>query len=268
MPLTTQQILEAFYQKNGQYYTNIMAILDNEADTDLVYETVFEQLEENEIRLVLEDESNEIPAAFLLYRKQNRLMMTYIFKEIEHFEFNLEGCLWDYPEFIELKPKEKAELGVVLNNVILDQDLPLEIHGLEKYSGKMIYQSEQDQIVFDDQQVKRVKLLAYFATYGFLTVIAALALVGRSWFDNEYGLVLGIACGLLMMSIYLTIGTIYRFRHIYCMHQNLKRERMTPNDIYWNTIPKKNLYGIPMLFMGLGLVSLLLSLLGLMGIIA
>lgn len=245
-----------------------MAILDNEADTDLVYETVFEQLEENEIRLVLEDESNEIPAAFLLYRKQNRLMMTYIFKEIEHFEFNLEGCLWDYPEFIELKPKEKAELGVVLNHVILDQDLPLEIHGLEKYSGKMIYQSEQDQIVFDDQQVKRVKLLAYFATYGFLTVIAALALVGRSWFDSEYGLVLGIACGLLMMSIYLTIGTIYRFRHIYCMHQNLKRERMTPNDIYWNTIPKKNLYGIPMLFMGLGLVSLLLSLLGLIGIIA
>lgn len=64
MPLTTQQILEAFYQKNGQYYTNIMAILDNEADTDLVYETVFEQLEENEIRLVLEDESNKIPAAF------------------------------------------------------------------------------------------------------------------------------------------------------------------------------------------------------------
>lgn len=153
--------------------------------------------------------------------------------------------------------EEKAELGVLLNHVILDQDLPIKIHGLEKYSQDRMHQSEQDRIVFDDRQVKRVKLLSYFSIYGFLTVIAALALVGRSMFDTEYGLVLGIACGLLMMSIYLTIGTIYRFRHIYCKHQNLKRERMTPNDIYWNTIPKKDLYGIPMLFMSLGLVSLL-----------
>lgn len=268
MPLTKQTILDAFYQKNGEYYTNILAILDNEADTDLVYETLFDELEENEIRFVLEDEPDELPAAFLLYRKQNQLMMAYIFKETTHYGFDLEGSCWDYPEFIELKPKEMAELGVALNHVILDQDLPIEIHGLEKYSQDRMHQSEQDQIVFDDRQVRRVKLLAYFSIYGFLTVIAGLALVGRSMVDTEYGLVLGIACGLLMMSIYLTIGTVYRFRHIYCMHQNLKRERMTPNDIYWNTILKKDLYGIPMLFMGLGLVALLLSLLGLMGIIA
>ena len=53
--------------------------------------------------------------------------------------------------------KKKAELGVVLNHVILDQDLPIKIHGLEKYSQDRMHQSEQDQIVFDDRQVKRVK---------------------------------------------------------------------------------------------------------------
>lgn len=268
MPLTTQQILDTFYQKNGQYYTSIMAILDNEADTDLVYQTVFDQLDENEIRFVLEDEQSDIPAAFLLYRKQNRLMMTYIFKEADHFEFDLEDCLWDYPDLIELKPKEIAELGVALNHVILDQDLPLEIHGLAKYSPEMLYQSEQDQQVINDRQVVFVKFLAYFLTTGFLAWVIGLALLGRFWFDNEYGLVLGIAIGLLTMSLYLFLGTIYRFRHVYCMHQNLKHEPMTPNDIYWNTIRKKDLYGIPLLFMGLGLVALLLSLLGLMGIIA
>lgn len=53
--------------------------------------------------------------------------------------------------------EEEAELGVVLNHVILDQDLPIKIHGLEKYSQDRMHQSEQDQIVFDDRQVKRVK---------------------------------------------------------------------------------------------------------------
>lgn len=127
MTLTKQTILNAFYQKNGQYFTNILSIIDDEANMDKVYETVIELLDENEIRFVLEDEPTDLAAAFILYRNTNRLLMAYVFNEDDHFVLDLEGCMWEYPDFVPLKPKEIEVLGTALDAYIKEEEIPLTI---------------------------------------------------------------------------------------------------------------------------------------------
>lgn len=141
------------------------------------------------------------------------------------------------------------------------------VKGLDKYSLEKMYQREADLRIYSDQQIRWVKILSYFVTYGFVGLIVGLAFLGRMLYKNDYGTVLGLSVGMLGMALYLLIGTIYRFRHIYCMHQMLNHEQMTPNDIYWKTLRQRDLYGIPALFLGIGLIALCIGLLGVMGII-
>lgn len=73
-------------------------------------------------------------------------------------------------------------------------------------------------------------------------------------------LALGILC--VLFSLYSLFGYVCRWRHIYCSFQNSSHEKMTPWKIRWNTVRKRDAYGVPAFFGILGATMILLYFFG------
>ena len=95
-----------------------------------------------------------------------------------------------------------------------------------------------------------VKILAYFHRYGW---IIAMILCVAIWLERKF-LVWGI--GFIAYSIWSFVGYKFKWRHIYCSHQDSSHQAMTPDSIHWNQIKKSEGYGEPLLFFVLGLISI------------
>ncbi|MCF7923618.1 MAG: hypothetical protein K9L64_00765 [Candidatus Izimaplasma sp.] len=268
MGITKQDIRESFYIVDGFYHTNIFEFSDYETDGGLIHETLLEMIAEDEVLFVFGDETNDKSTAFILYRKNNRLLMEYIFKENDRFFLLLDGCAWVYPEYKIFQFHEKAELSVKLEEYIQYNSLSLSIQGMNKDIRKSLNQSNKDSLLLDEKQVKRVKLLAYFWRYGFIPFILLFMVGGAFLFNNEYGMLIGMSTFMLIMAIYLLMGAIFRFRHIYCMYQNANHQEMTPNKIYWNSMKNSDIYGVPIIFIVIGIAGLTVGILGICGIIS
>ena len=98
-------------------------------------------------------------------------------------------------------------------------------------------------------------LLAYANRYLFPVVIVLITLFFDAIYGEKYAaLVMGICC--ILFALYELIGYIRRWKHIYCSYQNVYRQEMTPHDIRWNKIEKKDAYGIPAIFGIFGIVAI------------
>jgi len=268
MGLTKQNIKKSSYIVDGFYHTNIFEISDYETDEKLIHETIFEMLIEEELLFVFGDETNDNSTAFILYRKNNRLLMEYIFKENDKYVLQIDGCAWVYPEYKIFQFHEKAELSIKLEEYLHNNNsLSLSTQGMNKDIKKSLTQSDKDTLLLDDKQVIRVKILAYFWRYGFLPFIPLFMVGGAFLFNNEYGMLIGMSIFMLIMAVYLLIGAIFHFRHIYCMYQNANHQEMTPNKIYWNSMKNSDIYGVPIIFIIIGIAGLIVGILGIYGII-
>ncbi len=266
MGLTKQDIRESFYIVDGFYHTNIFEISDYATDEALIHETILEMLIEDELRFVFGDETVDNSTAFILYRKSNKLLMEYIFKENDKYILLIDGCAWVYPKYKIFQFHEKATLSLKLEEYIQYNSLSLSIQGMNKDIKKRLVQSDKDSMLLDEKQVKRVKILAYFWRYGFISFILLFMVGGAFLLKNEYGILIGMSTFMLIMGIYLLMGAIFRFRHIYCMYQNANHQEMTPNKIYWNSMKKSDIFGVPIIFIIIGLAGLVIGLLGFYGI--
>jgi lipopolysaccharide export LptBFGC system permease protein LptF len=267
MGMTKEDIRESFYIVDGFYHTNIFEISDYEIDKVLIHETLLDMLIEDEVLFVFGDEIIDNSTGFILYRKNNRLLMEYIFKENDSYVLLIDGCAWVYPKYKIFQFHEKADLSLKLEEYIQYNSLNLSIQGMNKDVKKNLYQSEKDSLLLDEKQVKRVKLLAYFWRYGFLPFIPLFMVGGAFLFNNEYGMLIGMSTFLLIMAIYLLMGAIFRFRHIYCMYQNANHQEMTPNKIYWISMKNSDIYGVPIIFIIIAIAGLIVGILGIYGII-
>lgn len=96
---------------------------------------------------------------------------------------------------------------------------------------------------------KRIILLAYFHRYGWIALMLLLL-----YFTKRIS-VIGISC--IAFSIWSFFGYLLRWEHIYCSYQNAYHTPMTPNHIRWGTVKKADAYGIPAIFLILGVALLL-----------
>ena len=73
--------------------------------------------------------------------------------------------------------------------------------------------------------------------------------------DDET-ILLCLSISLLLMAAYNMIGYLFRWKHIYCMHQLSNRRRMTPENIQWEEMTFADAYGIPLVFTIVGLIGI------------
>ena len=106
-----------------------------------------------------------------------------------------------------------------------------------------------------EKSAKRVIALAYFHRYGWIAVMTGLAFfVPRSMLS-----IFGVCCTLF--SIWSLIGYKLKWRHIYCSYQNAYHKTMTPNSVQWSKVKKSDAYGVPLIFLILGLALLVVRIL-------
>ena len=101
----------------------------------------------------------------------------------------------------------------------------------------------------EKQPVTPTILLAFFHRY----IWWALLILVLSITKNKYVL----SIGLIVYSIWTFLGYIFRWKHIFCSYQNAYHMPMTPNKVRWNTVKESDAYGVPAVFLILGIALLL-----------
>ncbi len=101
---------------------------------------------------------------------------------------------------------------------------------------------------------KRIIALAFFHRYGWICTMLVVLFVLREHFLT--------ICGSCMMiySIWTFIGYKRKWSHIYCSYQNMCHKDMTPSDIHWNLVKKKDFYGMAAIDFVLGATVFIIGL--------
>ena len=102
---------------------------------------------------------------------------------------------------------------------------------------------------------KRIIAMAYFHRYGW---IAAMMVCIAIW-PKQMFLIFSVAC--LSFSVWSFIGYKKKWKHIYCSFQNSYHQKMTPNNIQWHKVKKSDAYGVPLIFLIIGLALLVIMIL-------
>lgn len=93
--------------------------------------------------------------------------------------------------------------------------------------------------------------LALFHRYGWIAAMGCCVLAWR-----EYAVqIIGIFC--LLFAVWFVAGYKLQWKHIYCSYQNASHQKMTPNSIRWHTMKTSDAYGVPLVFLVLGLACLI-----------
>ena len=97
--------------------------------------------------------------------------------------------------------------------------------------------------------------LAYFHRYGGFALVLLFSTIRPElllWFFSVY-------C--IIYSIWSFLGYKHKWRHIFCSYQNSYRKKMTPHSVDWDFIKKSDAYGVPIIFLILGLLGIVVELL-------
>ncbi len=117
----------------------------------------------------------------------------------------------------------------------------------KKYNQVSIQYQKQKKSTLPDKTYAGIIALAYFHRYGWIAVMFALVLILR---ETLYV----FAVSTIVYAVWTFVGYKCRWRHIFCSYQNAYHAKMTPERIDWDRIEKHDAYGVPVLFLVMGLV--------------
>lgn len=127
-----------------------------------------------------------------------------------------------------------------------------------KKSNKTSVQNQKAKRSFlPEKTVFAIIALAYLHRYGWIGVMFGFMLA----FPRASFYIFSI--GFIAFSIWSFVGYKCRWRHIFCSYQNAYHMKMTPDYIDWDWVEKKDAYGVPLIFMVLGLACLCVVILSL-----
>ena len=106
-----------------------------------------------------------------------------------------------------------------------------------------------------ESAAKRVIALAYFHRYGWIAIM-----IGLVFILPKHALLIVSLCS-IATSLWSLVGYKLKWRHIYCSFQSTHRKAMTPHHICWSHIKKSEAYGVPLLFLALGVALLVVMIL-------
>ena len=102
---------------------------------------------------------------------------------------------------------------------------------------------------------KRIIALAFFHRYGW---IAAMMICVAVWREQ---MICILPVGFIAFSVWSFVGYKNKWKHIYCSFQNAYHQKMTPNNIQWHKVKKSDAYGVPLIFLIIGLALLVIMIL-------
>ena len=102
---------------------------------------------------------------------------------------------------------------------------------------------------------KIIIALAYLHRYGWIVAMMVCVAV---WSEQKIWILSG---GCIAFSVWSFIGYKNRWKHIYCSFQDAYHQEMTPSNIQWHKIKKSDAYGVPLIFLALGVALLIVRLL-------
>lgn len=145
------------------------------------------------------------------------------------FAFGVLFCAWTYPRSIKQPTTKKKS---------------------KKKSNKANVQSQKaKKSTLPDKTYAGIIALAYFHRYGWLAVMFALVLILR---ETLYV----FAASTIVYAVWTFVGYKCGWRHIFCSYQNAYHTKMTPERVDWDWIEKNDAYGVPLIFLILGLACL------------
>lgn len=65
--------------------------------------------------------------------------------------------------------------------------------------------------------------------------------------------------GCIVYAAWSFVGYTCGWKHIFCSYQNAYHQKMTPDSIKWSSIKKSDAYGIPLIFLILGVLALIFA---------
>ena len=95
--------------------------------------------------------------------------------------------------------------------------------------------------------------LAYLHRYGWITAMLVCIAI---WLEQMMYI---LSAGCIVFSMWSFIGYKCKWKHIYCSFQDAYHQEMTPKNIHWYKVKKRDAYGIPLIFFILGLVLLIIA---------
>ena len=148
-------------------------------------------------------------------------------------------CAWTYPRSI--KPpatKKKSKKSKKRSK-----------KSKKKYNQASIQYQKPKKNTLPDKTYAGIIALAYFHRYGWMAVMFALVLILRETFYV-------FAASMIGYAVWTFVGYKCRWRHIFCSYQNAGHRKMTPERIDWDSMKKYDAYGLPVVFLVLGLMCL------------
>lgn len=104
-----------------------------------------------------------------------------------------------------------------------------------------------------ETRINSVIALALFHRYGWMAVMTCCALAWREYTAQ----IIGISC--VLFAVWSFAGYKLQWKHIYCSYQDASHRKMTPGSIQWHTMKKSDAYGVPLVFLILGLACLIVA---------
>ena len=112
------------------------------------------------------------------------------------------------------------------------------------------------------QRSNRVLLLAFFLRYGLPVGVGILAVVVGRITNSGKAVVLALGVGCILMGLYELLGYLLKWKHVYCAYQNEYHQDMTPDMVNWRKVRKCDAYGVPIIFIVLGIACVAAAVFG------
>ena len=106
------------------------------------------------------------------------------------------------------------------------------------------------------QRRKRVMILAGLLRYGLPISVLVLALIVGKVTGSGRAAVAALGAGCLILGLYELLAYLLKWKHFYCAYQNAYYQDMTPDKIDWEKVRKSDAYGVPAIFITLGIACL------------
>lgn len=112
------------------------------------------------------------------------------------------------------------------------------------------------------QRSKRALLLAFFLRYGLPVGVGILAVIVGRITNSGQAAVLALGAGCVILGLYELLGYLLKWKHFYCAYQNADHQDMTPDMVNWRKVRKSDAYGVPIIFIVLGIACVAAAVFG------
>ena len=170
---------------------------------------------------------------YIKYNKNNQILGMIL---CAVFALGVLICAWTYPRSIKQPTAKKKSKKKTKKSK-------------KKYNQASIQYQKQKSNPLPDKTYAGIIALAYFHRYGWIAVMFALTFILRKVFYVW-------SISTIVYAAWSFVGYKCRWRHIFCSYQNAYHIKMTPERIDWDRIEKHDAYGVPVLFLVMGLVCL------------